>query len=210
MLSRLGRAPQNHNERCTSRAEAAIAAESEDGRRRVEVAYGRIAETEARRQETAARGVAPTETTAPAEPSAARAPPAPAEPPVEEFPPPPAAVERWFIGDGRQWAASQQSGLTRGRHATWRRKYLDARMKDMRGEVQATRPSREDEPEVRRAPNADEVQELKHRRGAESTARSSRRQSDTWLQMLKDRSQLSSEGHRASVGVAMVTSAAGI
>ena len=38
---RLGRAPKNHNERCGSRMEAAIAVESEDGRRRVEAAYGR-------------------------------------------------------------------------------------------------------------------------------------------------------------------------
>ena len=53
----------------------AIAAESEDGRRRVEAAYGRIAEAETRRQERAAREAAPAPTPVPETPT----PPAPAE-----------------------------------------------------------------------------------------------------------------------------------
>ena len=40
---RLGRVPKNHNERCRSRMEATIAAESEDGRRRFKAAYGSTA-----------------------------------------------------------------------------------------------------------------------------------------------------------------------
>ena len=56
---RLGRAPKNHNARCRKRMEIAIAAESEDRRRRVEAAYGRIADAETRRQERASREAAP-------------------------------------------------------------------------------------------------------------------------------------------------------
>ena len=96
----LGRSPTNLSERCRNRMEMAIAAESEDGRRRVEAAYGRIAEVETRRQERAAREAAPAPPPVPEPPAQ----PAPAGSPAEEFSSPPAAVSRWFIGDGRQWA----------------------------------------------------------------------------------------------------------
>ena len=105
--------------------EIAIAAESEDGRRRVEAAYGRIAEAETRRQEQAAREAAPAPSPAP-EPQTQ---PAPAGSQAEEFSPPPAAVGRGFVRDGRQLAAWQQSGSTRGRYAPWRRTYFNERMK---------------------------------------------------------------------------------
>ena len=85
--------------------EIANAAESEDGRRRVEVVYGRIAEAETRRQELAAREAAPAPPPVPEQPPT---PLAPAGSPAEEFSSPPAAVGRWFVGDGRQWAAWQQ------------------------------------------------------------------------------------------------------
>ena len=68
--------------------EMAIAAESEDKRRRVEAPYGRIAQAETRRQERAVRGAAPAPPPAPEPPTQ----PAPAGSQAEGFSSPPAAV----------------------------------------------------------------------------------------------------------------------
>ena len=151
---RLGRAARSHNERCRSRMEAAIAGESEEGRRRVEAGHGRIAEAEARRKEKTARDEAQRGAPGP-EAGAAPAPeeasaPAQGACPAPEFLPPPASVKNWFLGDGRQWAVWQAAGLPKGKYATWRRKYLDARMRDMRGASTVDGPVQEDEPEHRR------------------------------------------------------------
>ena len=147
---RLGRPPRGHNERCRTRMEAAISEESEEGRLRVEAAYGRMAEAESRREEKAARDSRPA-----AAPPPADATPPPARPQQEpEFPVPPASAKNWFLGDGRQWAAWVESGLPKGRYATWRRRYLDERMREMQAEAVPTAPAPnaqgEDEPEPKR------------------------------------------------------------
>ena len=108
--------------------EAAIAEESEEGRLRVEAAYGRVLEAETRRQEKAARDAQPP--APPPPPDTSPPPPRPQHEP--EFPAPPASAKNWFLGDGRQWAAWVESGLPKGRYATWRRRYLDERMREVR------------------------------------------------------------------------------